>query len=89
MFRHGDCKMWPYSYIRKTESVAELKMKFVGNQNVKNGIGVSDTPTRTPQTSTAVVRGAVSVNGIKRKIQIVNSKNVSFSHIILSFNFKY
>lgn len=79
MFRHGDCKMWPY--IRKTESVAELKMKFVGNQNVKNCIGVSDRPTRTPQTSTAVLKGAVS--GIKRKIQVVNTKNVSTSHYSL------
>jgi len=64
--------MWPY--IRKTESVAELKMKFTGNQNVKNGIGVSGKPTRIPQTSTCI---ALTKNGAKQKIPVVNSKKVS------------
>ncbi|XP_060867622.1 uncharacterized protein LOC132942924 isoform X2 [Metopolophium dirhodum] len=63
--------MWPY--IRKTESVAELKMKFTGNQNVKNGIGVSGKPTRIPQTSTCIV---VTKNGAKQKIPVVNSKKM-------------
>ncbi|XP_060840398.1 uncharacterized protein LOC132921403 isoform X1 [Rhopalosiphum padi] len=63
--------MWPY--IRKTESVAELKMKFTGNQNVKNGIGVSDKPTRIPQTSTSIT---VTKNGVKQKIPVVNSKKM-------------
>ncbi|KAL4132738.1 hypothetical protein QTP88_009845 [Uroleucon formosanum] len=63
--------MWPY--IRKTESVAELKMKFTGNQNVKNGIGVSGKPTRIPQTSTCIV---ATKNGVKQKIPVVSSKKM-------------
>ncbi|XP_025196984.1 synaptonemal complex protein 1 isoform X1 [Melanaphis sacchari] len=63
--------MWPH--IRKTESVAELKMKFTGNQNVKNGIGVSDKPTRIPQTSTSIM---ATKNGVKQKIPVVNSKKM-------------
>jgi len=74
--------MWPY--IRKTESVAELKMKFTGNQNVKNGIGVSGKPTRIPQTSTSITE---TKNGVKQKIPIVNSKKVSI-YIILNYIFK-
>lgn len=64
--------MWPY--IRKKESVAELKMKFTGNQNVKNGIGVSDRPTRTPQTSTSTM---TTKNAVKHKIPVIKSKKVS------------
>jgi len=63
--------MWPF--IQKTESVAELKMKFTGNQNVKNGIGVSGKPTRIPQTSISVI----VKNVMKQKIPAVNSKKVS------------
>lgn len=68
--------MWPY--IRKTESVAELKMKFTSNQNVKNGIGVAGKPTsRTPQTSKSIMKRVNIVNGSKQKNQFDNSKNVS------------
>jgi len=67
--------MWPY--IRKTETVAELKMKFTGNQNVKNGIRVSGKPTRIPQTSTSI---EVTKNGMK---QAVNSKKVSAHNVLL------
>ncbi|CAI6342638.1 unnamed protein product [Macrosiphum euphorbiae] len=48
-------------------------MKFTGNQNVKNGIGVSGKPTRIPQTSTCIV---VTKNGAKQKIPVVNSKKM-------------
>lgn len=73
--------MWPY--IRKTESVAELKMKFVGNQNVKNGIGVTGKQNgRTPQTSTNIKNRVIAINGTKQRIPVQNSKRVSKkSHI--------
>lgn len=67
--------MWPY--IRKTETVAELKMKFAGNQNVKNGIGVAAKPTRTSQTSTRTVYGMVARDKAKQRIPVENSKSVS------------
>lgn len=72
--------MWPY--IRKTESVAELKMKFTDNQNVKNGIGVSGRPTRTPQTSTSVANGKSKTTGMKHNVQAENSRKVSTARLI-------
>lgn len=78
--------MWPYTGIRKTESVAELKMKFTGNQNVKNGIGVSGKPTRTPQTSTSIVNGMVTINGKKPKIMIEKSKKVNIDLFLFNLN---
>lgn len=76
--------MWPH--IRKTESVAELKMKFTGNQSVKNGIGVSDKPSRTPQTSTSIMNGMVTINGKKLKIMVENSKKVSIDLFLFNLN---
>lgn len=83
-YRHETSKMWPYT-IRKTENVAELKMKFTGNQNVKNGIGVSGKSTRTPQTSKGNMNGMVKLNGPKQKIQFENSEKVSTYTMYINF----
>lgn len=63
--------------IRKTGKVAELKMKFAGNQNVKNGIGVAGIATRTPTTVTKVICTVKVENSRVQKIQAINWKNVS------------
>lgn len=71
--------MWPYN-IRKTENVAELKIKFTCNQNVKNGIGVTSIlSTRTPQMSKSIMNGVVRIdNGTKQRMHFDNSKIVSY-----------
>lgn len=88
-FRQNDSKMWPYVRLGKAERVAELKTKFSGNQNVKNGIGVSG---RTPRTSTgsgvAVDGYGETVNGAKPKNQSVNARKVSDLTTIWSMIFR-
>lgn len=72
--------MWPY--IRKTESVAELKMKFTGNQNVKNGVGVSGKPTRAPRTGTSVTNGMLKTAEAKLNAKIDRTKKVNADYCI-------
>lgn len=69
--------MWPYVRLGKAESVAELKTRFSGNQNVKNGIGVSGGTPRTSTGSVAANGHGETVNGTKPKTQSVNAKKVT------------
>lgn len=73
---------------RNTGTVAELKMKFAGNQNVKNVIGVAGMATRTPSTVTKVVCRVRSHIGGSSRTYGTTKKDVSTNVPLFYYPYK-